>query len=224
MLKLAIECKNLKTSFPLLVSRVPRRPNESFHEIILSGKSRLRKATANGLFTGADTYPLTVSPLYEPGKLVGKSTVQVGRTPNNELTTSDCEVYEKWAQALGSAFDLVSLSVRDYEHVGALMAATLVIPVLVVADDTLWVADYSDQGELLGTPKPADECTIFIGKSFSTGLGGVNCTISHLHVFTKAKFGGFLDRLATNEKYWELIFPPTPLNKQLQAFEKQENA
>src|SRR5437660_6758910 len=36
VIKLAIECKNLKPNFPLLVSRIPRLPEESVHDIVLS--------------------------------------------------------------------------------------------------------------------------------------------------------------------------------------------
>ena len=104
------------------------------------------------------------------------------------------------------------------------MAATVIIPILVLADDTLWTVDYSAQGEILGDPKPSVECTIFIGKNFFTGMQGVDYTISHLHVFTKTKFDGYLDRVAVNDKYWDLIFPSKPLNKLLAEFENGEGA
>ena len=211
-LKLAIECKNLRANFPLLVSRVQRRPEESFHEVILSGASRYQDAVFMGSNTRAATHktkgPVT---LYQSRQFVGKATVQVGRTPNGDLTTGDAEVYEKWAQAIASAFDLVSQSVRDFERTDRRNAYSVVIPVLVVADGSLWTADYSEQGELLAEPSPCEECTIFIGKKISTR--GVDYEMSHLHVFTKTKFDGYLDRVTVNDKYWDLIFPSDQLSR-----------
>src|SRR2546430_8215254 len=36
VVKLAIECKNLKPNFPLVVSRIPRVSEESFHDVVIS--------------------------------------------------------------------------------------------------------------------------------------------------------------------------------------------
>jgi hypothetical protein len=87
--------------------------------------------------------------------------------------------------------------------------------VLVVADGTLWTVNYSEQGELLDHPKQTDECTIYFGKDYYNPVSGVSCTISHMHVFTKLKFDGFLDRVVTNDRYWELIFPSESLERHL---------
>ena len=38
ILRLAVECKNLKPNYPLLVSRVPRRREESYHQAVRTGK------------------------------------------------------------------------------------------------------------------------------------------------------------------------------------------
>ena len=42
-LRLAVECKNLRENFPLLVSCIPRKPEEAFHEICVSVKSDKNK-------------------------------------------------------------------------------------------------------------------------------------------------------------------------------------
>src|SRR5437867_2805954 len=39
VVRLAIECKNLKSNFPLMVSRVPRRAQENFHDVMISLRS-----------------------------------------------------------------------------------------------------------------------------------------------------------------------------------------
>lgn len=204
LVKLAIECKNLKTNFPLLVSRIPRRPEENFHMLIFSSRiTGVRSFRVSG--------PATV---FEAGKLVGKSTAQVGRTPSTkknipgDLVTSDAEVYEKWTQALGSAFDLVYSSRGDYVTEGD-AAVTVIFPVLVIPDETLWTVDYSADGQQLSAPKRSHECEVFLGKNFDAG--SLNYTTSHLLIFTKTKFDSYLNRLATNEKYLALIFPPQAL-------------
>jgi hypothetical protein len=200
VIRLAIECKNLKTNFPLLVSCVPRRTQESFHDIVISRRSLPgNPVMGTGVRTvraeGSDT-------IFKADKLVGKSTAQVGKA-KGELVISDAEVYEKWSQALGSAFDLVLSSARDYETTGTNAAATVILPLLVVPDSTLWTVDYSVEGKQQGDPKPSTSCELFIGKTIDTGL---RYAVSHLLIFTKTKFDGLLDRIATNDKYWKSIF------------------
>lgn len=204
-LKLAIECKNLKANFPLLVSRVHRRQEECFHNLILSDANNVQNAQMLLLPPRAGNKKIGhTGALYRVGELVGKSTAQVGRTPSKEITTKDGEVYEKWAQAIASAFDLVEQSIYDYKKTGGVRAFTMVIPVLVVADDTLWTADYSQEGKILDGPSLCGECDIFIGKDISTP--SADYTISHLHVLTKKKFDEYLDRIKGNKIYWDRIF------------------
>ena len=197
VLRLAVECKNLKPNYPLLVSRVPRRREEAYHEAIRVGRNHLFSYT----FPPAHTN-------YKKGELVGKSTTQVGRTPNNEITAGDAEVYDKWSQALASSLDLLLLAARESEPREGEFLTTVVLPVLVVADDTLWAVDYSPERELTQEPRPLNECTIYVGKtySFSTSRYHVEHRLSHLHVFTKKGFDAFLQRIA-QEDDWEEIFP-----------------
>jgi hypothetical protein len=210
LVRLAIECKNLKTNHPLLVSRIPRRAEENFHEIVLSYR-RSSQSLLSGTPSTEEIRVQGPAGMFEVGKLVGKSTAQVGRTLSGDLITGDAEVYEKWAQALASAFDLVAESVDDYRLTATPAAATVVIPILVVADGTLWTVDYSADGLVIAEPATADKCEIFLGKEINTGVMGVSYTFSHLLVFTKSSFDGYLDRLMTNDLYWDRIFPPQAL-------------
>jgi hypothetical protein len=204
LVRLAVECKNLKTNYPLLVSRIPRSADEAFHEIILS---REQSHLLHGINAGRTIRVQGSGGLFNAGEPVAKSTTQVGRNTNGELLTGDAEVYEKWAQALASASDLVSESVDDYKLTDTPEGATVVIPILVVADGTLWTIDYSADGTPLADPRSADSCEIFLRKDIWTGPMGIGYTFSHLLVFTKSKFHGYLDRLATNDLYWDRIFP-----------------
>jgi hypothetical protein len=209
VVKLAIECKNLKPNFPLLVSRIPRLLEESVHDILLSLPS-----ISGNVVIGKHVQKLTVTGpgvVFQTNGFVGKSTAQVGRAKSGEIVIDDAEVYGKWSQALGSAFDLVSSSVEDYEIVNARAAATVVFPVLVIPDNTLWAADYASDGQERGDPRQVDHCEVFLGKKFDTPH--FQYTASHLLIFTKTKFDGYLDRLAVNDKYWETIFPPTAMEQ-----------
>jgi hypothetical protein len=204
LVRLAVECKNLKSNYPLLVSRIPRSADEAFHEIILS---RQQSLLLHGVNAGRSIRVQGAEGLFNAGEPVGKSTAQVGRTPGGDLLAGDAEVYEKWAQALASASDLVRESVDDYKLTHTPEAATVVIPILVVADGTLWTIDYSADGAPMADPRCVESCEIFLRKDIWTGPMGIGYTFSHLLVFTKSKFDGYLDRLATNDLYWDRIFP-----------------
>ena len=199
VLRLAIECKKLTRDFPLLVSRVPRRKEENFHDIIISRPTAVASATQIVRVMGSGT-------LYQEKGFVGKSTVQVGKKTTGEMVVGDAQVYEKWSQAVSSAFDLIARSADEYERTDRRAAAVVVLPMLVLPDKTLWTADYSGEGQLMADPKLADECTLFLGKSIFAGAVE-DYKISHLHIFTKTKFDGFLDKVSVNDKYWTSIFP-----------------
>jgi len=87
--------------------------------------------------------------VFSSNQFVGKSTAQIGRTKSGELVTGDVEIYEKWSQALGSAFDLVVSSARDCQAINQNAAATVVFPVLVIPDGILWTVDYASDGQQL---------------------------------------------------------------------------
>jgi hypothetical protein len=210
IVKLAVECKNLKPHFPLVVSRIPRLAEESFHDILISRQSPL----ADSGLMGNNVQKITVfgpGVVFQRNEFVGKSTAQIGRAKSGEIIAGDVEVYEKWSQALGSAFDLLSASARDCEFVNADAAATVVFPVLVIPDGTLWTVDYSSDGEQLGDPRQLDHCEVFLGKKFDAT--DFEYTASHLLIFTKTKFDGYLNRLAVNDRYWQLLFPSAALEQ-----------
>lgn len=197
VLRLAVECKNLKLNYPLLVSRVPRRREEAYHEAIRVGRF------------GLDSQPFSSAhTVYRKGELVGKSTTQVGRTLNGDITSGDAEVYDKWSQALASSLDLLCLAAHEPEAKTGEVVTTVVLPVLVVANDTLWAADYSLKGERIDEPHQLNDCTIYIGKkySFSTSRHPLQHRLSHLHVFTKKGFDDFLQRMK-QEDDWDEFFP-----------------
>src|SRR6266404_2414480 len=147
---LAIECKSLQTTYPLLLSRIPRAQVESFHQLI--SYDRARERGADNSITGSlrlrpvgfttashervdPTVPLAKAvrvsgkqSIYPADAFVGKALTQVRRDEQEQLKSGD-EVFDKWSQALASVDELVARAEGGY---GAASLLTFVIPVLVV--------------------------------------------------------------------------------------------
>ncbi|WP_157201084.1 hypothetical protein [Massilia sp. Root351] len=204
-IELAIECKCLKPHFPLLVSRIPRSLEESFNEVIIRPNTQDDPSSMDGLKRG---YPQVLRfvegrSLYPALLSVGKSTAQVGRKrgSGNEpstLTSNDSEVFEKWGQALASANDLIQDALKRGPYPGRDQANVAVFPILVVSDETLWVADYDETGHLINDPLQINSAEIFVGEKYSIhwyGSSSITYAVSHLHVFTKSGIVEFLKTL-----------------------------
>ena len=184
MLFFAIECKCLRPSFPLLISRIPRLASESFHQ----------KLKPNGVYNeGGNNINYTslsvenvqgITSIYPPNLYVGKSTTQVGYSKEKEFIVNDVEVFEKWGQALSSANDLVKKASPQTSS-NSFPVKAIVIPILVVSDDNLWVADYSENGTLQGEPYQVDAVENYVAEVYEVGPYKIPYTISHMHVFTK---------------------------------------
>lgn len=204
---LAVECKSLSTSYPLLVSRIPRSEDESFHEVIFSHQLVQRGHTH---IVGLERFtPLPIRGLqsrYPLGKQVGKSTAQVGRNERGDLISGDNQVFDKWSQALASAADLISTAKRASEELSVEEFFTCVLPVLVVSDDTLWLADYSDAGALTSGPTRAPHTTLFVGREYSSPLGDT-CTLSHLEIYTRSEIGKLFTQISKPGPFWQAVFP-----------------
>jgi hypothetical protein len=118
----------------------------------------------------------------------------------------DAEVYEKWSQALSSADELISRATYYFERSEKKEFLTAVLPILVVSDGTLWVADYSDEGTLESEPKQVDEALLYVGREYSKPTG-FSFYISHLHILTKRCVSSFLKKVAEPPGMWNEIFP-----------------
>lgn len=192
-LRLAVECKNLRENFPLLVSCVKRNVGEDFHELLF-GMGHVKEIEV------ADN-----SDLYQSYAPTVKSTTQVGRSySDGSFSVGDGEVYEKWGQAVASAHDLVS-EASDQISASAIPVFSTVVPVLVVPDGMLWSASYDRAGNLDGEPKLVDRATCFIGKRYPVHLGSP-LQISHLEIVT---FSGLTD--LSGLLAGEALFPPKSL-------------
>lgn len=192
----AIECKNLRQNFPLLISCVPRTRDEAWHEMVRSDYGS--SVVSAGQRVTSD------SGLYRLGDWVGKSTIQVGVTPQGEMITNDGEVYEKWGQCLSS----LHCFVQEIPTLSANGGATMALPILVVPDGRLWQVRYNTDGSRVADPEQVDRCAVYAG-GFSIPFGRFETRIgiSHVEVIT---FGGLMrfcrQRLGDERTMRALIF------------------
>jgi len=202
-LKLAVECKNLKENFPLLISQVPRMLDESYHEVIL-GRRHSHPVEGGDIYRARNQIFHSREPVGKSATQVGK-TLQDGRRSETQIVNSDSETYDKWSQAIGSSYELIGSA--GHSSLGDdTVNAAVVFPILVIPDKTLWVANYSADGALVEAPHRVDHCSLFLGKRVVVRYIGY--TISHLLIFTKSAFDTHLDKLRDEHSIeWEDLFP-----------------
>jgi len=210
-MRLAIECKSLKKDAPLLISRVPRSKEESFHEFIYSANRNL----SNLAVVGSGTTVRVENQIYKQGQFVGKAAVQVKRNENNGtiISMGDSDIYEKWAQAISSAHDLVYHSIDAWRMSGSTVCS-MVLPILVVNDKTLWAVDYALDGTQTGDPTMIEECKYYLGREIPSEDGKMKYMLSHLHIVTRKGFRNLLIGLKHTEGFWDFLFPKFALLKE----------
>lgn len=177
-LSLAIECKNLRENFPLLVSLVERAPSEAFHDVIHFKDTRDMRA-----LVGPQRYRARgQNSIYLPSVLVGKQLNQIGRTQSGEIHANDSSTFDRVTQVLGSVHDLVEEKAKITNRT----FLAVVLPVLLVPEKRLWGVSYDKHGQRLGPPDNIDHCSILLGKSFSHRhtYGSTEYTLSHLEIVT----------------------------------------
>lgn len=213
---IALECKNLRPNFPLLISRLPRLEQEAFHQLLIPTADepevsdffgRLRRNPRKILFPSETVSLQAPHCPYAEGEMVGKSTVQIGRQVSGELHGDDSEVYEKWAQAVSSAYGLIEDAVHSFSESVESIMAYFILPVVVVPNHMLWVIDYSTAGDILDEPKTTDETAFFLNYSPWKMSQFFSYTISHLHFVTVTGLSLLLDRLLRDSQYISKIFP-----------------
>lgn len=211
-LSLAVECKNLSPSVPLVVCGIGRREDEAFHDLIESrqGTFKRRAATLVGL-SSVTRRATREDAFYPPKDFVGKSLVRIQTDKNPMVRTQDSDVYDKWAQALSSAVELAESACSSAKSFSVAHFFTAVLPVVVVPDDLLWRVVYDENGSVPTDPVQVKECELFVGREIE--VGGAKgtplfhrFTFSHVHFFTLTGFGSFLSKMAINEHAWTKLF------------------
>lgn len=200
----AIECKCLRPSFPLLISQIPRLPAESYLEVLRANGNKYTHP------------PVAVTPkivrldgvksLYLPNQYVGKALTQVGfNTNGNGFSKGDSEVFDKWGQAIASASELIVNATSLHQE------ESIILPVLVVPDGTLWIANYAEEGSLQEGPTQVNEVQFFIGNQQKFEKNPIfSYTISHLHVVTKSGLNNLLQRFTAGGQDFLHLYPPLP--------------
>ncbi|MBD2059252.1 hypothetical protein H6F88_25200 [Oculatella sp. FACHB-28] len=213
LLRLAVECKNLRPNFPILISCLPRRSEEAFHELSISVKPQTEIQTKFGttqrltpktaaMISYAQTYRLkNTDSLYPAGEFVGKSCDQVGRLKNDaEIFSGDSGIYNKWSQALSSAHDLISLIFSDGKRIGQ-QAASLVFPLVVVPNNRLWCVKYDVNGNRISDPELVNQCSFFVNRKYlyQSSSGEKEFVISHLEFVTSDGLLEFASHLCSKD-------------------------
>jgi len=185
-LLLAVECQSLSAQSPLLVSRVPRSVQESYHEVVRSWQAQE---------TGEDAIEVL---RWERGLELYPENVQVGRKlariPNGSGAAGESP-QEQWSRALMSAAELVREANRASRERGTPDCYTLVLPVMVVSDGALWAMDYTESGQRARAALQVQEAEVYLGREYEL-RPGYRYRISHLHLFTREGFSRFLAQLA----------------------------
>lgn len=210
LIYLSIEVKNLKTSFPLLISTIPRLESESFHDIIIS-KYDNTATVLDGDMYGHKIRVDNSRSFYEINKPVGKECDQIGRhKTTNEIVSNDMQIYDKWSQAINSSYDLLEKSFYLSDSVdGVKSFVCITIPVLVVPDNTLWQIHYNSDGIPKSNPEKTDHCSYFINKNFFIGenFNGIDYSISHIEICTITGLVNFLNNNLLDQNFRLSIFP-----------------
>lgn len=177
----AVEAKNLRPSFPLVVHRLPRDASESYSELMFarpsSGKGLMADHSESLRLSGA------ISP-YVGGEPVGKALDQIGRTEKGEVFSNDQDVFEKMGQALNAGHELLEEAYRSAADARP-AAFGVIVPVLVVPENTLWAVDYDRDGNITSSPHVVNSASFFVGKEWNVGGRlGHTCSLSHLDIVT----------------------------------------
>lgn len=223
--RLAVECKNVRENFPVLISRVPRRGEESYHQIAIMREPGVE---INGYVRSTVTTPRAevinirgAHSIYRAGEPVGKSTAQVGRAPGNDrsLVVGDSELYEKWGQALASVSDLVE---RMYWDDREDVMFGFALPVVVIPDGRLWVVDYESNGMSKGEPVQIDHCSCYVNKDYEMGnkIARVWYNITHIEVMTFSGLQRFVQEFLYYQDGLATFFSKDGLEKALREGRK----
>lgn len=198
---LAIECKANSADNPLLISRVPRADEESFHEFLYTG--------GYTPIIGGPAVAHVKSRLFVAGAPVGKKMQQVTRKETKVIAIGD--LFDKWSQAMASVGDMTKQAAEELRPSKQARHCIGFMPVLAVSDDALWSVDYSTDGRAFSAPAPATEVTFYMGRRFDLGqVGGQTIVVSHLHIVTRSRLKNLLREVASGGELWQSMFGEGP--------------
>ena len=200
---LAVECKNLRENFPLVVHCLPRSEQESYQHLVWSKypENFLNLFSRYGRRLRFDEQ----NTFYCTGALVGKSCDQVGRKAgqNNEITGSDSDVFDKISQAINSTYDLFRESHYACDEQNTVVS--FILPILVVPNDRIWIVTYDHDGNVTDGPKISPSISYYIDKKWKVGgkseQGIENYYISHLEIVQFNSLEKLIDDHQYNDRF-----------------------
>jgi hypothetical protein len=205
---MAVECKNLYKSSPLVVCGIPRDNTEAYHGFI---HSECTKST-NWIWTHTNKTD-GPSSFYQPHKFVGKSLLRLrlDEKSGKLKTDTQSDIYDRWSQALASSVELAESAcqaAREYNN----DMRSVVLPIVVVPDESLWMAEYDRNGAIQTNPAARDSCEFFIGRKIDIGeRPGLHdkrpFIFSHIHFVTLRGFSALLTSLMKSTVIWDQFFP-----------------
>lgn len=212
-IRMAIECKNIRENFPILISCVPRHEQESYHQVALVSEPKSDSTMIALSIHQSRARTLSIRDqhsLYKALEPVGKSTVQVGHGTDNAISANDSELYEKWGQCLSSVKGLVDNVYWDggrKDPENAYISA--VFPFVVVPNDRLWMVSYDEDGNRVSDPTPTDRCSCFINKDYEMGtqLASARMWLSHVEIVTYDGMRSFVEQYLMTEEGMAQVFP-----------------
>lgn len=129
---ICVECKALKLSYPLVVSTIPRQASESYVEVVSPRREDDSYINSPNGPQRSDVIVARGGTLYPHGIQVGKAIVQIGRKPSGDFQSGSAEVYDKWAQALSSMQELISVGSTPPKFRHAYPHVSAFLPILVI--------------------------------------------------------------------------------------------
>lgn len=187
---MAIECKKIREEYPIIISSVPRVKAESYHQIAIYDKSSQARARVISI---REQYSI-----YKLNSLVGKDTKQYKRGKDGESSDNDKDMFEKLTQCFNSSNDLISMGFDEINKSKDIHCRTIILPIVVVPNRMLWIAEYHANGERVDT-KLTQQCSYFVERPYKFGNNHFNDSmiLSHLEIMT---FDGLKEFVATSLK------------------------
>jgi len=225
--RLAIECKNIRSNFPILVLCSPRQPYESYHHIAsVEDEKQKQYLTPSGIplnhldITRGRLRVYRISEehsIYKPFDPVGKDSIQVGRQHDGRFASNDNDLFDKWSQCLSSANDLINDMYWDGHDEKTHFFST-VIPIVVVPNGRLFAIEYDVDGNVQTQPHAAKRCSMYIDKQYTINTFPAfnkHFNISHMEIMTIDGLDEFIKHYILTEEGMSFIFSKAGLRARL---------
>lgn len=203
----AIECKNIRENYPLVILRTKCSESESYIYVV-SNDNHKSFSGQNYDFSQREQpnfiKEVKNNGIYSRQEFVGRSCAQVGKTLDGGITSSDSEIYGKWSQAVNSSYDLIKKSHENCNS-GIGLNISIITPCLVIPDERLWIVDYDSKGNIINGPHKDNSSNFYIDKEYKI-IDHFSkekiFKIPHLKICTQSGFVDFIDNI--NDMCWTL--------------------